>query len=72
MICLVPNWRKLYKWWSVQVALIGLALPEVLGMIADNSHLLPWLDDEVKSAIRIGCLVAVPLVRAIQQRSLAP
>ena len=72
MICLVPNWRKLYKSWSVQVAAIGLALPEVLGMVADNSHFLPWLDDEVKAAIRIGCLVAVPVVRAIQQRNLTP
>lgn len=72
MICLVPNWRKLYKSWSVQVAALGVALPEVLGMIADNSHFLPWLDDEIKAAIRIGCLVAVPLVRAIQQRSLTP
>ena len=71
-LTLVPGWKKLYKWWSVQVALIGLALPEVLSMIADNSHFLPWLDDEIKAAIRIGCLVAVPLVRAIQQRSLAP
>ena len=72
MICLIPNWRKLWKAWSVQVAALGVALPEVLGMIADNSHYLPWLDDEIKAAIRIGCLVAVPLVRAIQQRSLAP
>ena len=72
MMRLVPNWRKLYKYWSVQVAALGLALPEVLSMIADNSHLLPWLDDEIKAAIRIGCLVAVPLVRAIQQRNLAP
>lgn len=72
MICLVPNWKKLWKSWSVQVAALGVALPEVLGMIADNSHFLPWLDDDIKAAIRIGCLVAVPLVRAIQQRSLAP
>ena len=72
MICLVPNWRKLYKSWSVQVAALGVALPEVLSMIADNSHYLPWLDDEVKAAIRIGCLVAVPVVRALKQRSLAP
>ena len=72
MICLVPNWRKLYKSWSVQVAALGLALPEVLALVSDNAHFLPWLDDEVKAAIRIGCLVAVPLVRAIQQRNLAP
>jgi len=67
---LIPNWRKLYKAWTVQVAALGLALPEILGMIADNSSLLPWLDDDVKAAIRIGCLVAVPLVRAIQQRGM--
>lgn len=68
MICLIPDWKRIYRMWSVQVAAIGVALPEVLGMIADNSHYLPWLDDDIKAAIRIGCLVAVPLVRAIQQR----
>lgn len=67
---LIPNWRKLYKTWSVQVAALGLALPEILGAIADNSSYLPWLDEEVKAAIRIGCLVAIPLVRAIQQKGL--
>lgn len=67
---LIPNWRKLYKTWTVQIAALGLALPEILGAIADNSSLLPWLDDDVKAAIRIGCLVAVPLVRAVQQRNL--
>ena len=67
---LIPNWRKLYKTWTVQVAALGLLLPEALGIIADNSAYLPWLDDDVKAAIRIGCLVAVPLVRAIQQRGL--
>ena len=72
MICLVPNWKKLWKSWSVQVAALGVALPEVLGMVADNSHFLPWVDDDIKAAIRIACLVAVPLVRAIQQRSLTP
>lgn len=54
----------------MQVAALGVLLPEILGMIADNSAYLPWLDDEIKAAIRIGCLVAVPLVRAIQQRPL--
>lgn len=72
MIRLIPNWRDLWRMWSVQVALIGALLPEILGMIADNSHLLPWLDDDVKGAIRIGCLVAVPLVRAIQQGRARP
>ena len=71
-LTLIPGWKTLWRAWSVQVAALGVALPEVLGMIADNSHFLPWLDDEIKAAIRIGCLVAVPLVRAIQQRSLAP
>ena len=69
-IPLIPGWKKLWRAWSVQVAALGVLLPEVLGVIAENSHYLPWLDDEIKAAIRIGCLVAVPLVRAIQQRPL--
>lgn len=67
---LIPNWRRLWRAWSVQVAALGLLLPELLGLIADNSHSLPWVDEEVKAAIRIGCLVAVPLLRVIQQRPL--
>jgi len=68
---LIPNWRQLWKAWSVQAAAVGLALPGVLQIVADNAVALPWLDDETKSAIRLGSLAAIPILRALQQHGAA-
>ncbi len=64
---LVPNWKSLWKAWSLRAAALGLVLPEVLQVIADNSAGLPWLDDGTKSAIRLAALVLVILLRPIKQ-----
>lgn len=69
---LVENWRKLYKSWSMWFATLGIALPELLQMIADNSDLLVWLDGGWKSIIRLTCLVLVVLSRPVKQASLHP
>lgn len=69
---LVDNWRKLWKSWSLWFATLGIALPELLQMIADNTDLLVWLDGGYKSGIRLACLVLVVLSRPVKQASLHP
>jgi hypothetical protein len=68
---LLDGWGKLWRAWTVQLAALGIALPELLQLLADNSSLLPWLDAEVKSAVRLACLVLVIVTRPIAQKSLA-
>lgn len=68
---LVPNWRRLWRAWSVQLAALGVVLPELLQLIADNSGTLAWLDESTKNAIRLACLVGVVLLRPVKQGALA-
>jgi len=65
---LVPNWRSLWRAWSMRFAALGIALPEVLQVVADNTDGLMWLDGGYKSGIRLACLVAVVLLRPVKQR----
>ena len=67
---LVENWRKLWKAWSLQLAALGIALPELLQLIADNTDSLEWLDGGYKSGIRLACLIGVVLARPVKQRAL--
>jgi hypothetical protein len=67
---LVDNWKSLWRSWSVQIAALGVYLPELLGFIADNVAYLPAVDDTLKSLIRVACLIGVLLVRPIKQKSL--
>lgn len=69
---LVANWKELWKAWSMWFAAAGLALPELLQFIADNSAALPWLDDGWKSIVRIVCLALVIVTRPIKQPSVNP
>jgi hypothetical protein len=71
-ITLVPNWRNLWKAWSVRFAAMGLVLPELLQLIADNSNSLDWLDNRWKTAIRITCLAGVLLLRPLRQVTVTP
>lgn len=66
-IKLVDEWRKLWKSWSMWAAGIGIALPDLLQLIADNSELLTWFDDGYKSGIRLACLIAAFMLRPINQ-----
>ena len=69
---LVQDWHKLWKSWSVMVALLGAVLPELLQLLADNTDLMPWLTAGDKSGIRLTCLILVVVLRPIQQQSMAP
>ncbi len=68
---LVQGWKSLWRAWSVWAAAIGLVLPEVLELLAEHVDSLPMLDDGHKSLIRVGCLIAVVVLRPIRQRSLS-
>ncbi len=68
---LVDNWKQLWKSWSMQIAALGVYLPELLAFAAENVEYLPAIDDTLKSLIRVFCLIGVLLVRPIKQKSLA-
>lgn len=46
-------------------------LPEVLQLVADNSGLIPWLDDGYKSGIRLACMVLAIVLRPVKQKSVS-
>jgi hypothetical protein len=62
---------KFWRSWSWLVASFGVVLPELLQVVADNSDLIPLIDTETKSAIRLVALLLVVLLRPIAQRSMA-
>lgn len=68
---LVPNWKKLYKAYSLQILAVGALLPEILQALSDNTELLPWLDDGYKSGIRLAAIVAAILARGVKQPSVS-
>ena len=68
---LVPNWRQLWRAWSVQLAAVGIVLPEVLQLIVENIDALGGFDGSTKNAIRLACLVGVVLLRPVKQGALA-
>lgn len=68
---LVDGWQKLWKAWSIRFAALGIALPELLQLIADNTDSLTWLDGGIKSGLRLACLILVVLSRPVKQASLA-
>ena len=71
-LTLIDGWRQLWRAWSMRLAALGIALPELLQVIADNSGALEWLDGGWKSAIRLACLVGVVLARPVKQIALDP
>lgn len=70
-ITLVDNWRNLWKAASIQVLALGAVLPEVLQLVADNSSLIPWLDDGYKSGIRLACMVLAMVLRPVKQAAVS-
>lgn len=70
-ITLVANWRRLWRAASLQILALGAVLPELLQAIADNTDLLPWLDDGYKSGIRLAAIVAAIVLRPIKQQAVS-
>ena len=71
-IQLIDGWKRLWKAWTIQLAAIGIVLPDALQLIADNTSTLAWLDDGYKSGIRLACLVLIVLLRPVKQVSVTP
>lgn len=69
-IRLIANWRTLWKAWSMRIAAVGVVLPELLQIVADNTDSLEWLDSGYKSGIRLACLIGVVLARPVKQGAL--
>lgn len=71
-IKLIDGWRSLWRAWTVQLAALGIALPELLQLVADNTDALAGFDAGWKSVIRLACLVGVVLLRPVKQVVLEP
>lgn len=71
-LTLVSNWRSLWRAFSLHAAALGIVLPEILQLVADNSSALLWLDDGWKSGIRLACLIGVVLLRPVRQITVTP
>lgn len=68
---LVPNWKTLWKSLVMWAAALGLALPELLQFIAENSQAFPGISDSTKTWIRIIALGLVIVFRPIKQPSVS-
>ena len=68
---LVSNWKSLWKSLVMWTAGLGLALPELLQFIADNSQTFTGIDDSTKAWIRIAALALVIVFRPIKQASVS-
>lgn len=64
---LVDNWRSLWRAACLWVAGLGIFVPDMLQMIADNSESLPWFDPDWKNMMRIGALAGVVVARFVKQ-----
>lgn len=69
---LIDGWRLLWRAWSMRIAALGVVLPEILQLIADNTGSIDWLDNGWKSMIRMACLIGVVLARPIKQVAIEP
>jgi hypothetical protein len=73
---IVKGWYKTYTFWLSAAAVLGPELPGLLQLALDNfdtfATAVPLLSDSTKSMIRLALLFAIPVVRAIKQKSLPP
>lgn len=67
---LVPEWKSLWRSWSMGIAAVGAVLPSIAELIADHTELIPHVDDATKNGIRLVCLILVIVLRPIKQESL--
>lgn len=66
---LVDKW---WKSWSLRIAAIGLALPEIMNVIAANTQLLVFLPPDVRGYIYMAALIGAIVTRPIKQKSMEP
>jgi hypothetical protein len=68
---IVDNWLHLWKSLVMWSAGVGLVLPEILQLIADQTQAMTGLDADTKNWIRIVCLALVIVFRPIKQPSVS-
>jgi hypothetical protein len=61
---LVPNWKDAWKWFSVQLALVGAALQ---GAILAFPSLKDWLGDTVSHVAGVVMLLGLVAARLVDQ-----
>ncbi len=64
---LVDKW---WKAWSLRIAALGLALPEILQVVANNTELLVFLPPDWRGYIYMIALVGSIVARPIKQKSM--
>jgi hypothetical protein len=69
-IQLIDGWKRLWRAWTVQLAAVGIFLPDILQILAENIDGLPLLDSGHKSLIRLACLILIVFLRPVKQISL--
>jgi hypothetical protein len=61
---LVPDWRKAWKWFSVQLALVGAALQAA---ILAFPSIKEWLGDAVSHCVGLLILAGIVMGRLVDQ-----
>lgn len=61
---LVSNWREAWKWFSVQIALVGAALQ---GAVLAFPSLKDWLGDTVAHVAGLVMLAGLVMARLVDQ-----
>jgi hypothetical protein len=62
---LVPNWRQCWKWFSVQIAIVGAALQAAVLAFPD---LKDWLGDTVTHLAGLVMLFGLVAARLVDQK----
>lgn len=63
---------KWWRAWSLRIAALGLAIPEILQIVADNTELLVFLPPDWRGYIYILALLGAVIARPIKQKNMDP
>lgn len=66
---LVEKW---WKSWSLRIAALGLAIPEILQVVANNTELLVFLPPQWQGYIYVIALIGAIIARPIKQSNMEP
>lgn len=66
---LVPNWREAWKWLSMQITALGIALQAAILAFPDLKN---WVGDMVSHCVGLLILVGIAMGRLKAQPSVKP
>lgn len=69
---IVPNWRQHWRSMSVWAMSLGIVLPDLLNIVAENVAGFPWMDDGWKSIVRTICLCLALVLHFVNQPKMHP